>query len=161
MIAIYRKNQLFDIRNWLVLTVGLIFCTIVSAQEIHYPDENRLETKASRSTQLYVDPAFEFATHKSLTLDISARSDTGEPYRHVMIFVYQVASGIEALDDDRLQQKSLLTILKTDDTGKVFQALEVAQQVDNLLLELRVVGVDNQILANFEYTDTVELFFGQ
>jgi len=63
-----------------------------------------------------------------------------------VLSISSILSEIEEYDDPRLQEKSLLATAKTDIDGQIDLILEIPKKVDNILLELNVVGIENDVI---------------
>ena len=116
-------------------------------EEDYSPDESGLDTEANNSEQLYVQPDFKFDTHKVITLDISAVNNDGQALANTLMFISAVDSDINELTDERLQQKALLTVARTNANGEVLREVETANTVTKLLIELNTVGIENEVLV--------------
>ena len=117
-------------------------------EDVDYtPDAVALNSEANKSTQLYVEPDFTFDTHKRLTLDISATGARGQVLSDTLVSVSVVDSDITALDDERLQNKALLMVAKTDGNGELYRQVEIASSQQKLLIELNALGIENEVLA--------------
>jgi len=111
------------------------------------PDDNKLDTAAENSTDLYVAEDFDFDTYKTITIDFQMVDYEGNVLSDTLVFVSQIDNAITELDDpELLNNKSLLTVLKTDESGNIYKTIEVAQTVDNLLVEINTLGVDNEMI---------------
>ena len=100
----------------------------------YVPDESALSTKAATSDQLYVDPGFTFDTYKTISVDIAAIDSRGRPLANTLLFVSAIDSEITVYDDERLQQKALLTVTKTNADGRAQALIEAASSVSKVLL---------------------------
>ena len=117
-------------------------------EDVDYtPDAAALNSEANKSTQLYVEPDFTFDTHKRLTLDISATGARGQVLSDTLVTVSVVDSDITALDDERLQNKALLMVAKTDGNGELYRQVEIASSQQKLRIELNALGIENEVLA--------------
>ena len=117
-------------------------------EDVDYtPDAAALDSVANKSTQLYVEPDFTFDTHKRLTLDISATGARGQVLSDTLVTVSVVDSDITALDDERLQNKALLMVAKTDGNGELYRQVEIASSQQKLRIELNALGIENEVLA--------------
>lgn len=114
--------------------------------EDYSPDAAALDNEANKSTQLYVEPDFTFDTHKVITLDISATGANGQALIDTLVLVSVVDDDINAMDDERLQNKSLLTVAKTDGSGSIYRKIEIASTENKLLIELNALGIENEVL---------------
>ncbi|KXJ62267.1 MAG: hypothetical protein AXW14_00345 [Alteromonas sp. Nap_26] len=115
--------------------------------ENYLPDETGLDNEANNSEQLYIQPDFTFDTHKVITLDISAINADGRAIGNALMFISVVDSDINELTDERLQQKALLTVARTNANGEVLREVEIANTATKLLIELNTVGIENEVLV--------------
>lgn len=110
------------------------------------PEVEKLDTKAGDSTQLYVEPEFQFDTFKTVTFDLQLMDYDGAPVANTMLFLSSIEEGVVALDDPNLANKSLIAVLKTDASGSVYKQVEVDQNVANVLLEINALGTENEVI---------------
>ncbi|MBD3587089.1 hypothetical protein HHX48_15190 [Salinimonas sp. HHU 13199] len=115
--------------------------------ENYTPDTAALDSEANKSTQLYVEPDFTFDTHKVITLDITATGANGQALANTMVLVSVVDNDIEAMDDEKLQNKALLTVAKTNSNGTIYRKVEIASIQKKLLIELNALGIENEVLV--------------
>lgn len=128
-------------------------------EEDYSPDETGLDTEANNSEQLYVQPDFTFDTHKVITLDISAVNNDGMALGNALMFISVVEDDISELTDERLQQKALLTVARTNANGEVLREVETANTVTKLLIELNTVGIENEVLVTLAEDNYVSYQF--
>lgn len=112
------------------------------------PDDMKLEQAASKSEELYVEPEFQFDTFKSVTLDVLLTNNDGQPMVNTLIFVSAIDQNITELDDPELANKSLITVLKTDESGAVYRQLEMSQSVTKVLFEINAIGTNNEYIQD-------------
>lgn len=110
------------------------------------PPIELLSTEAEKSTDIYVEEAFDFNTYKEITIDISAIKADGTPMANTLMFVYAIPSEVEELADLKPEDKDLLFIVKTNTAGFALVQQEINQNLDTLLLELQTIGIENQIV---------------
>lgn len=110
------------------------------------PDSDKLDLKAGTSTELYVEPAFNFDSFKSVSFDISVTDHLNQPVQDVMLSISVIDAEITSFDDPLLQDKSLLTKVFTDANGQIYVTLEMSRSVSKVLLELHILGVENDVI---------------
>lgn len=108
------------------------------------PEIALLYTAAGSSTELYVEPQFNFDTHKTLNIEFQISDVEGKPLNNTMVFLSSIGDEVVALDDPNIANKSLLSVLKTDAAGNITKAIEVNQTVTNLLIEIDSLGIENE-----------------
>jgi len=125
-----------------VATTGL-----VEEMPVDYsPDSDKLVDKAETSTELYVEPEFNFDSYKSVSFDISVTDHLNQPVPDVMLSISVIDAQITSFDDPLLQDKSLLTKVFTDANGQIYVTLEMSRSVSKVLLELHTLGVENDVI---------------
>jgi len=110
------------------------------------PDSDKLVNKAEASTELYVEPEFNFDSYKSVSFDISVTDHLNQPTPDVMLSISVIDAEITSFDDPLLQDKSLLIKLFTDANGQIYVTLEMPRSVSKVLLELHTLGVENDVI---------------
>ena len=132
--------------------------TTVEEQEPtdYTPPEERLSEPAENSTDMYVDVNFNFNTYKVISFDVNAYKEDGAPIGNTLLFVYQIPNDIEALEELNPNDKSLLFITKTNDAGQILIDKEVYQNVQNILLELKHIGIENLSLQKVPLENLVQ-----
>jgi len=125
------------------------------------PDTAKLSTTAQSSNELYVEPDFNFNNHKKVVFNISVTNSEGEPKVNKLLLISSINNEIEGHDDPRLQDKSFLAMTKTNSDGLAQLTLEVPQHVANILLELNVVGIENDVILPLDSDETINYQFKQ
>ena len=129
------------------------------AQDNYDADTTKLKTKANRSTDLYVEAEFNFDSHRLYTLDFSVTDKDGEPINGAILLVSTIPDGVESVDDQALLNKSLMSIVRTDQYGRVYQQVEAAKIYTNLLVELNMQTEGNKVIVDASETDYVSHHF--
>jgi len=130
------------IRNTPIALV-LLSAAISTVHAAEYqPAESLLETKADRSNQLYVSPEFNFDNQRRITLDLMAFDDQGDPLINTLVVIKGRASESRYLDEEP-QSYELVSMLRTDDSGAVYREVELADQIDQLQIQVQTVGIEN------------------
>lgn len=75
------------------------------------------------------------------------------------MFISVADSDITALTDERLQQKALLTVARTNTNGEVLREVETANTATKLLIELNTVGIENEVLVTLTDNNYVNYQF--
>ena len=127
----------------------------------YMPDSTKLSTTAKSSVELYVEPNFDFINYKEVFFNVSVTNSEGEPKANKLLLISSINSEIEVYDDPRLQDKSFLAMTKTNSDGQAHLTLEVPQDVSNILLELNVVGIENDVILPLDSNETINYQFKQ
>ncbi|MDG1751472.1 MAG: hypothetical protein P8I03_07415 [Thalassotalea sp.] len=114
------------------------------------PEEERLTTEASSSSELYVEPTFNFDSFKVIDVDISARDVASDPLSGALVSISVIDDSISDLNDVLINEKSLLTNVFTDNNGQINITLEVPDSVNKLLLEIHALGIENKVIFNVD-----------
>lgn len=153
-----KKHSLFA-TIFTLFTLVIWSNTNAFAQDKDYqPDKKRLDSKASRSTNLYVEPEFSFDTNKMITLDIQAIDDKGVPLGKHLVFI----SGREIHEDDSpdmLPNYSLLGIELTDEAGNIYKQMEISSEIDELEIKVQAVGIKDRINVNLSEVNHIQHIF--
>lgn len=112
----------------------------------YMPDVEKLTKTAQSSTDLYVEPSFNFNSHQNVIFTINVTDREGNPIANKVLSISSIDSEIVEYDDPRLQEKSLLVMAKTDNDGQVYLTLEIPQYISKVLLELNAVGLENDVI---------------
>ena len=123
------------------------------------PMAEKLDTKAGRSKELYVEPEFRFNTFKSMTVDISVVDLNGYPVSGAIALISNIPEDVLDLYDQRLQQKSLIGVVRSDDSGHIYQNLELSSSVKRVLLELNIQSENNKVIIELDDTRYISHFF--
>lgn len=120
-------------------------------QENDYtPDPVQLDEVAETSQDLFVDADFSFDSHREVIFDISAIDANNLPLSNLILAISIIDKDIVDYDDPRLQQKSLLSMAKTDNNGQIYVSLELPQTASKVLLELNAVGMQNDVIKSID-----------
>lgn len=114
------------------------------------PEEERLTTEASSSSELYVEPTFNFDSFKVIDVDISARDVADDPLSGALVSISAIDDSISDLNDVLIDEKSLITNIFTDNNGQINITLEVPDSVNKLLLEIHALGIENRVIFNVD-----------
>jgi hypothetical protein len=129
-------------------SVCVFFCTNTFAQGGYEADANKLRTKASRSNELYVEPSFNFDTYHNYTLDFYVADRNGDPVGNVMIMVSSIPVEVSDIDDPVIEERSFMSILKTDQFGRAYKIVEASYANTNLLVELKQQVEGNKMIID-------------
>lgn len=122
-------------------------------------DSDKLDIKAGRSTDLYVEPDFNFQTFYSVMLNIMVTDTQARPVNEALISISAIPYEVTDLSDERLIEKSLLSYVRTDGFGRVYQAIEISNSVKKVLIELNIHGPDNILIVDLTDTEQVNHVF--
>jgi len=125
------------------------------------PSSDKLSSAAQSSSELYVEPSFKFTNFQTVVIDVYVTDANSNPRENLMLSVSVINSEIVDYDDPRLQDKSLLTKLKTGKNGRVYLDLELPNNVKKVLLELNALGVENDVIASIDEYGVIEHHFTQ
>ena len=148
-------------RALLVVCLVLFFPATATGNNTqgHQPDASKLDVNASRSKELYVEPEFGFDTFKSMTLDISVADINGNPVAGAIARILTIPADVLDLYDQRLEQKSLISVVRSDQVGRVYQVLELSNSVTRVLLELNIQSEHNKVIIELDDTQYISHFF--
>lgn len=110
------------------------------------PDPAKQKETASKSSELYVEEAFQFNTYKTLTLDIQAYDEEGEPLANTLMFLSSIPDEMIEKESELLRQKSLVAVLKLNENGAYYGEIEIAADVNNTLVQLNAMGIENEAI---------------
>lgn len=127
--------------------------------ESYQPDPEKQQNTAEETDDLYVEEDFEFNTYKVLTIDIQAVDDLGEALANTLLFVSSVPEQVSELDDQRMAEKSLMSVFKTDSSGAIYTQMEISTNVNKVLLELNTLGIENEVLISLSEDNMLQYQF--
>jgi hypothetical protein len=130
-----------------------------NTRQDHQPMAEKLDAKAGRSKELYVEPEFRFNTFKSMTVDISVVDLNGYPVSGAIALISNIPEDVLDLYDQRFQQKSLIGVVRSDDSGHIYQNLELSSSVKRVLLELNIKSENNKVIIELDDTQYISHFF--
>ena len=133
--------------------------TDTSTTESYDPDASKQEQTAENTDDLYVEQSFEFNTYKVITIDIQALDDDGAALANTLLFVSSLPEGVTELDDQRMAEKSLMSVFKTDSNGGIYGQLEISNNVNNVLLELNTLGIENEVMVTLAEDNMLQYQF--
>jgi hypothetical protein len=160
-------NKRYILRS---ITIGLMLITMFLALFLpadangntlqdHQPMAGKLDTNAGRSKELYVEPEFRFDTFKLMTVDISVVDLNGNPVAGAIALISNIPEDVLDLYDQRLEQKSLIGVVRSDEYGRVYQTLELSSSVKRVLLELNIQSENNKVIIEVDNTEYISHFF--
>lgn len=140
-----------SIKTMLMLVIVLsVVSTMTLAQQDYQPDTTKLDSKAGSSAELYVEKEFNFETYKRVVLDLSVVDLAGNPVSGALLRVSVIDPDIVALTDERLSDKSLVKIARTDQFGRLYQNLELSNSILKVLLELDMHQENNKVIVELD-----------
>lgn len=151
-----RLHSRKSITGLLTLFLALITSFFSTANTAN---DYQLESKASNSKELYIDPAFAFATFKTMTVDVSVVDSDGNPISGGIALISDIPEDVLELSDQRLEQKSLISVVRTDDYGRIYQDVEVSNSVTKILLELNIQSQNNKIIVELDNAPYISHLF--
>ena len=115
---------------------GSLALSMVMNQNLHADELQLKERKgAGRSTELVVDPEFNFSSSHTVTLDITVSDDLNQPMAGVLLKVYAVEDPKRLKGVKRPLKTTLITVLRSDATGAVQRAVEIPEHYRDLKIE--------------------------
>lgn len=123
---------------------GSLALSMAMNQNVH-ADELQIKqiTSAGRSTDLVVDPEFNFSNSKSVILDIIVSDDLNQPSAGVLLKVYAVEDPKRLKGVKRPLKTTLLTVAISDATGAVQREVEIPEHYRDLRIEKMVMSEDS------------------
>ncbi|MGJ8680768.1 hypothetical protein [Paraglaciecola sp.] len=134
----------------ILLTLLLGVGTSAYANQDYQANIQKLNIKANKTKELFVAPNFNFNTYKTLTLDILVLDETGLPRSNKLLLVSSVPT-IAAADENQdiektYAQKSVISLARTDEFGRVYKQIEVSNLLTSILIELNEKTSNNRVL---------------
>lgn len=114
----------------------------------YIPDGSLLMAEAASSSELYVEPAFNFQSSDTIALYVTAVNADNAPIEYSRISVYLVPESISAWSDELMSQAELITSGITDLNGVFSRQLDVPDYATQLLLVLDTMGFENKQLVS-------------
>ncbi|MFT4993893.1 MAG: hypothetical protein ACI965_000914 [Paraglaciecola sp.] len=122
----------------------------VPESQDYTPEPLKLRAEAETSQDLFVEANFAFDSYRKVIFDIDATDVNSLPLSDVMLAISVINKEIVQHDDPRLQQKSLISMAKTDKNGQIYLSLELPQTATKVLLELNAVGMQNDVIISID-----------
>lgn len=130
-----QKNQMATI-----LLTGSLALAMALNQHVHAKEVVVSKQTAGRSTELVVDPNFNFVNSNKVTLDISVTNDLKRPLPGVMLKVYAVEDPKRVGNVKRKLKTTLLTVIRTDASGNAQREVEIPEHYRDLKVEKMVMS---------------------
>lgn len=131
--------------------------TVVVPVVDYTPDSDKLALEAETSLDLFVETDFNFNSFREIGLDINVQSFEGKYIADSLVYISSLPDGIVELDDERMSERSLIAVTKTDGNGHSLVRFETPQVVNNLLIEIRSLGVNNKHIVDISEQDYLVL----
>ena len=132
-----QKNQTIS----LMLTGSLALSIAMNQQANARPIEGD-KNKVSRSTDLVVDPSFNFETSRTVSLDIAVTDDLNQPMVGVMVKVFALEDPSRLGNIKRALKSTLITVARTNSEGKVVREVEIPQHYRDLKIEKQTMSAN-------------------
>jgi len=140
------KNQI------MMLLTGSLALAMTLNQHVHAQSDEAVNEPAGRSTELVVDPEFNFNSSRKVTLDITVRNDLNQRQSGVLIKVFAVEDPKRVVGVKRKLKTTLISVLRSDDNGNVQREVEIPQHYRDLRIEKQAMSsrpakdivIDNQ-----------------
>jgi hypothetical protein len=94
-----------------------------------------------------------------MTVDISVVDINGNPVAGAIALISNIPEEVLDLYDQRLEQKSLIGVVRSDEYGRVYQTLELSSSVKRVLLELNIQSENNKVIIELDNTEYISHFF--
>jgi hypothetical protein len=143
----------------LSLTLLVLVGGMANAADDYQLGEGQLNSKASNSRELNVAPHFTFETFRTMTIDITVVNSAGAPLSGVIALISDVPKDVTDLADQRLEKKALVSVVRTDDYGRVYQDIEVSNSISKILLELNIQSENNKVIIALNDKQHISHFF--
>jgi len=144
-----------------LISLCLVFSpnTTGNTTQNHQPMAEKLDVNAGRSKELYVEPEFRFDTFVTITVDISVVDSNGNPVADAIALISNIPEDALDLYDQRLEQKSLIGVVRSDASGLIYQTVELSNSVKRVLLELNIQSKNNKVIIELDDTRHISHFF--
>jgi hypothetical protein len=127
-----------------ITALALISFTSFAEQDFD-ADIQKLNSKAGKSSDLYVEPSFNFKTFKTVTLDLSVTDNAGMPSANIILRISSVSNNGNTDQEERWAKKSVISLVRTDQFGRIYRQVEMSNSVDTLLIELNEQTANNKV----------------
>lgn len=123
---------------------GSLALSMAMNQTVHANElQLKKRTGAASSTDLVVDPEFNFSNSRSVVLDIIVSNDINQPQPGVLLKVYAVEDPKRLKGVKRPLKTTLLTVAISDTTGAVQREVEIPEHYRDLRIEKMVMSEDS------------------
>lgn len=139
---------LIPLKKWGSIAILSTLSGYTYANQSFDAETQRLQTKAGKSYDLYVESSFNFRTFKTITLDILVTNTQGLPSANKILLVSTIPDGEDDQLEQRYVQKSVLSLIRTDEYGRVYKPIEVSNSISSLLIELNEQTANNKVLID-------------
>ena len=139
------------------LLTGSLALAMVTSQHVHAKSDK--VKPASRSTELVVDPDFNFESSKSVVLDISVTNDQNRPMPGVMLKVYAVEDPKYLNGVKRKLKTALISMIRTDANGNAQRTVEVPQHYRDIKIEKMMLARYTEYRIRLEGQERVVVDF--
>ena len=136
--------------------LGIGTACLLSLTTAAYAEENN---KASRSTELNVEQTFKFENFRRITFDLYYQDEAGYNASGEVIRIYAVDADISTLDDERLAEKDLILMARTDADGRVYLPFELSHSITNIMIESNLPGTSGKRLVTINEQETISAYF--
>ncbi|MCF2856560.1 hypothetical protein L1286_03700 [Pseudoalteromonas sp. SMS1] len=119
------------------------------------PQEELLQTTASASTELYVEPDFTFRTSDDVALELSGQDVFGESLAGRAIKIYSFSMDVPSVEDELMGQKQLIATLRFNSAGQLQHTLTVPQTAQTMLIRVDGMLETNQVLFKLDSDEVI------
>ncbi|KZN34850.1 hypothetical protein N480_19855 [Pseudoalteromonas luteoviolacea S2607] len=130
--------------------------TDAAMPELSYePEAALLQTAASASTELYVEPDFKFRTSDDISLELDGQDVFGESLAGRAIKVYSFSMEVPSVEDELMGNKQLIATLRFNSAGQLQHTLTVPQTTQTMLIRVDGMLETNQVLFKLDSSTSV------
>ncbi|MBQ4814404.1 hypothetical protein A7985_22015 [Pseudoalteromonas luteoviolacea] len=124
--------------------------------ELNYePEAELLQTTATDSTDLYVEPDFKFRTSDDISLELDGQDVFGESLAGRAIKVYSFSMEVPSVEDELMGNKQLIATLRFNAAGQLQHTLTVPQTTQTMLIRVDGMLETNQVLFKLDSSTSV------
>lgn len=140
------------LKDFLSVSVVVSCMLLLGINSAHASD------KASRSTEMVVQPDFNFHSHKTIQLKIQVADDAKQELAQAIVRVYLATDALLTAPKSEMGQALLLTG-RTNDNGWILRQLQVPVTVNELLVAVQAMGVEGPKLVQIPESGEVVVKF--
>lgn len=134
----------------MLITASLALSMSTQSSLANAKDWISTKKKVARSTELRVDPDFNFASSRIIVLDVSVTDELDHATANALLKVYAVEDPKRAAGVKRRLKRTLIAVLRTDEAGFVESFVEVPQHYRDLEIENTQLSMDNKRYLRFQ-----------
>ncbi|KZN49517.1 hypothetical protein N474_04445 [Pseudoalteromonas luteoviolacea CPMOR-2] len=119
------------------------------------PQEELLQSAATASTELYVEPDFKFRTSDDVSLELNGQDVFGESLAGRAIKIYSFSVDVPSVEDEVMGQKQLIATLRFNAAGQLQHTLTVPQTAQTMLIRVDGMLETNQVLFKLDSDEAI------